>query len=184
MNLLASREQLRASLLRWVLLLVPVTLLLGFISSAMSGAGSGNLWYDALIKPDMHPPRLVFSLSWAVLHGLLGVALALVCSAWGAAGRGLAITVFGVQLVLNLAWPPVFFAAHQITLSLWLIGGLAVVTAITIALFWRIRWLAGALLLPYLAWVLFAGVLTWQILELNPQADGRSASGAVERISL
>jgi len=52
----------------------------------------------------------------------------------------------------------------------------------TIALFWRVRPLAAILLVPYLAWILFASVLTWQFREANPAADGRASSGAVSRV--
>ena len=184
MNLLASREQLRASFLRWVLLLVPAIVLLGFFSGALSGSGPGNAWFDSLVKPSIYPPPATFGLVWSMLYVLMGVALAMVCSAWGAAGRGLAIGAFAAQLVLNLAWPLVFFEAHQISAALILIVVLVLALVVTIVLFWRIRWLAGALLLPYLGWVLFAAALNWQFLELNPNADGREVSGAVERIQL
>ena len=43
---------------------------------------------------------------------------------------------------------------------------------------------AGLLLLPYLAWILFATVLNWQFLELNPDASGAEDSGAVQRVEL
>jgi len=59
-----------------------------------------------------------------------------------------------------------------------------VVVLVTVATFWRVRWQAGALLLPYLAWLCFASYLNWQILELNPNADGSAYSGAVQRVEL
>jgi tryptophan-rich sensory protein len=59
-----------------------------------------------------------------------------------------------------------------------------VAVLVTAALFWRVRRLAGWLLVPYLLWILFATVLNWQFLELNPQADGADASYAVQRIEL
>lgn len=52
----------------------------------------------------------------------------------------------------------------------------------TVVLFWRVRPLAGMLLVPYLAWVLFAAVLNWQFLEANPNADGQEVSGAVSTV--
>jgi len=55
---------------------------------------------------------------------------------------------------------------------------------LTVVLFWRVRPLAGGLLLPYLAWILFATVLNWQFLVLNPRADGIEVSNAVQRIEL
>lgn len=184
MNLLASRSQLRASILRWALLLVPGVLLLGSLSGLLSGSGAENPWYASLRKPEISPPSFLFPVVWSTLYALMGFAAALVCAAWGARGRGVALVAFAAQLVLNLAWSPVFFGAHQITGALVVILLLDAMVLLTIGLFWRIRWLAGALLLPYLAWILFATVLTWQYLQLNPQADGQTVTGAVERIEL
>jgi len=63
--------------------------------------------------------------------------------------------------------------------------GLVIVTLIaTIVLFWKIRTLAGVLLLPYLAWVLFAFVLNWQFLQLNPDLDGGLPDAPVERVRI
>jgi benzodiazapine receptor len=65
------------------------------------------------------------------------------------------------------------------------IAVLDVLVVITLMLFWRIRSLAGALLIPYLAWIAFATVLNWQFLELNPTGSGEPrGSGAVERYQL
>lgn len=184
MSELASRGQLRASLLRWALVLVPAVLLLGILSARIANSGEGNPWFDALTKPALYPPPATFAVVWTVLYILMGVALAMIASARGARGRRLAVAVFAVQLVLNLAWSPLFFAGHQIQAALVLIIVLDVAVLATVALFARIRPLAGILLLPYLAWVLFATVLTWQFLQANPDADGRDISRAPVRIEL
>lgn len=184
MTLLASPGQLRASFVRWALLLVPAVLLAGFVSGQLAGSGPGNPWFDSLAKPSIYPPPITFGIVWSVLYVMMGLAFAYICSAWGARGRGVAITMFLIQLAFNLAWSPLFFGAHQISDALVLIGVLDVAVLITLVLFWRIRVSAGLLMLPYLAWILFATVLNWQFLELNPQADGAEATGAVQRIEL
>ena len=69
-------------------------------------------------------------------------------------------------------------------LGLAVIGALAVAVIVTTGLFWKVRPLAGALLLPYLAWVLFAALLNWQFLAANPAADGQDAGGAVSRVAI
>ena len=193
MNMLASRGQLRASFIRWALFTVPLVTLLGILSGRMAGSGPGNAWFDALVKPDIYPAPMWFGIVWTVLYILMGLALALVCAAWGARGRGVAIAVFVVQFLLNLAWSPVFFGAHQISGGLYILIALDLLVMLTIVLFWRVRGLAGALLLPYLAWVLFATALNWQFLQLNPDADGGMADGgmadgggapAVERVRI
>ena len=184
MNFLASRSQLRANFLRWALLLVPGIILLGSISGLLSNSGAENPWYASLNKPEISPPSVIFPIVWTTLYAMMGFAAAVIFAAAGARGRGIAFLAFAVQLALNLAWSPVFFGAHQIAAALVVILLLDVAVLVTIGLFWRIRWLAGALLLPYLAWILFATMLTWQYHELNPDADGRVVSGAVERIAL
>lgn len=184
MTILASRAQLRASFFRWALFLVPVVLLLGFLSGAASGSGAENPWFAALEKPAIYPPPAAFGIVWSILYVLMGIAAALVAAAWGARWRTSALVLFGLQLGLNLAWSPVFFGMHQIQAALVLIGVIDVAVLVTLVLFWKVRWQAGVLLLPYLAWVCFATVLNWQFLELNPQADGTEVSGAVQRIEL
>jgi tryptophan-rich sensory protein len=172
MNMLASRGQLRASFIRWALFVVPVVLLLGFLSGQMAGSGPGNLWFDYLEKPAIYPPPATFGIVWTILYIMIGVAVALVCAAWGARGRTAALIVFAVHFLLNLAWSPTFFAFHQISLALGIIVGMIVTLLPAIWLFWKVRPLAGALLLPYLAWIVFAAALNWQFLQLNPEADG------------
>lgn len=182
MTELASSGQLRAALIRWSLVLVPGTLLLGFLSGQFGSADSA--WFASLTKPAMFPPPIAFPLAWGVLYAAMGFALAMVVAARGAPGRGIAMAAWAVQFALNLAWSPVFFGAHQITAGLVVIGALAVAVLITLVLFWRVRWLAGALFVPYLAWVLFAGLLNYEFLRANPDADGKDVSGAVSRIEI
>lgn len=183
MNRLASPAQLRASFLRWALFLVPLIVLLGFLSGQIGGSAS-SVWFSALDKPSTFPPPATFGIVWTLLYAMMGVALALVCAAWGARYRAPAIAAFAVQLLINLAWHPVFFGAHQITAALAIIVALDVAVVVTIVLFWRVRRLAAWLLAPYLAWILFATLLNWQFLELNPEADGARPSNAVQRIQL
>lgn len=185
MNFLASREQLRASLIRWALIFIPACVLLGFLSGRLSGSGPGDPWFDALLKPAIYPPSATFGIVWSILYAVMGFALALVGSAWGARGRGTAIAVFAVQFLVNLAWSPVFFGAHRITGGLLVLALLDVLVVVTIVLFWRVRKLAGVLLVPYLAWILFATALNYEFLRLNPRADGaEGGTGAAARVRI
>ena len=96
-----------------------------------------------------------------------------------------ALVAFVVQLVLNLAWSPGVLRHARDHASRWPCSlALDVAVLVTSALFWRVRRLAAWLLVPYLAWVLFATVLNWQFLVLNPRADGgeRLGRGAAHRV--
>ena len=184
MTELASSGQLRAAFLRWALVLVPGMVLMGFLASILSGSGVVSPWFAGLTKPALYPQPQVFGIVWSVLFAMMGLALAIVMSARGAWGRAQAVIAFAAQLLLNLAWSPLFFAAHRITGALVLIGLLDVAVTVTIYMFWRVRPVAAALLLPYLAWILFATLLNWQFLEANPGADGQKGAAAVQRIQL
>lgn len=178
---LASHGQLRLGLLRWVLVFVPGVLLLGMLSGAV-GSGADDPWFVALNKPQLYPPPQTFGIVWTVLYILMGLALAMVVAARGAPERRLAIVAFAVQLLLNLAWSPLFFAAHQITAALVLLVVLDVAVLLTMVLFQRVRPLAALLLAPYLLWVIFATYLNWEFRTANPESDGREVSGAAVRV--
>lgn len=169
MTELASPGQLRASLLRWSLFLAPLLLLLGTISGVMSNSGGNNFWFAGLEKPAIYPPPATFGIVWTVLYLLMGVAMAMVVTARGAPGRGLAIGVFVVQFLLNLAWSPVFFGMELLVPGFYLLLAIDLAVLVTVVLFYRVRPLAAWLLMPYLAWVLFAAVLNWQFVQANPE---------------
>ena len=178
---LASRGQLRASFLRWALFTVPLVLLLGFLSG-QAGSNAESVWFQSLVKPAIFPPPMWFGIVWSILYVLMGIALAMVCAAWGARGRTAAIVAFALQLIVNLSWSPVFFAMHRIKEALIVIGVLDVLVIVTVVLFWRVRRFAALLLLPYLAWIGFATLLNWEFLQANPDGGREgTATGAVQR---
>lgn len=183
MSELAHRSQLRAAQWRWALFLVPLVVALGFLSG-LTGSAGDNPWSASLQKPALYPPAIIFPIVWTILYALMGLALAIVVAARGAKGRGVAIVAFIVQLLLNLAWSPLFFTAHQITLALGVILILDVAVLLTILLFAGVRGLAAWLMVPYFAWLLFATYLNFEIHRLNPEADGQEVSGAVTRVQL
>lgn len=170
MTELASPGQLRAALARWTLFLSPLLLMLGFFSGVLAGSVQDNVWFFELEKPAIYPPPQTFGIVWSALYLVMGLALAMVVTARGAAERGRALALFALQFVLNLAWSPVFFGMQQIQGALILLVGIDLAVLATVWAFYRIRPLAGILLVPYLAWVLFATVLNYQFLIANPGA--------------
>ena len=183
-NELVHPGQVRNSFLRWTLLLAPGVMLLGALSGAIAGETATNPWFAALAKPALSPSLAAFGLAWGILLPLTGLAAAVVAAARGAYWRKTALVVFAVQLVLALAWRPLFFAAHQITQGLAVLVALDLAVLATIVLFNRVRPAAAAMMLPYLAWLLFLTLLTWQFMTANPHLDGQPVSGAVTRVTL
>ncbi len=187
MSELASPGQLRMSLARWCIVLVPLFIVLGSASGLLSGSGGNNPWYQALEKPALNPPGWVFGVVWPILYALQAIALAMIIHARGAPGRMRAIILFVVQLVLNLAWSPLFFGQHEVGMALWLLIAILVVAAVTCWHFGRIRRLAAWLMVPYLAWLCFAAYLNFSIDRLNPDAESlknpvaRTQIGSVTR---
>lgn len=182
MNFLASKAQLRASFLRWSLFCVPLIVLLGFLGGQM---GSPNtLWFQSLTKPSIFPPPATFGIVWSILYVMIGFALALVISAWGAYGRGLAVVLFAIHFIFNLAWTAVFFGMQNMLGGL-IVLGCGVVTVLPVLFaFWRVRKVAAYLLLPYFTWLCFASVLNYQFMVENPDGGRADESGAAVKINL
>ena len=121
-------------------------------------------YYERLRKPGWAPPKQAFGPVWTALYALIGTAAWLVSRRGGSEG---ALRLWGVQLVLNAAWTPLFFGARARGAALVEIAVMwAAIVATTFAFFSR-RTLAGVLMLPYLAWVTFATALTYEVWRRN-----------------
>ncbi|MGW1771292.1 TspO/MBR family protein [Streptomyces sp. NPDC002104] len=134
---------------------------------ALASADAGEV-YGALQRPGWAPPAWLFAPVWTVLYGMTAVAAWLV---WRHPDRPRvrrSLAWWSVQLVLNLAWTPVFFVARQYGLALLNILLLLAALAITVVLFRRLSRVSALLLVPYLVWVAFATALNASIWQLNP----------------
>ena len=98
----------------------------------------------------------------------MAVAAWLVWRRRGLAGAWASLSLFGLQLALNLAWTGLFFALRRPGWAFGEILLLWVSILATLLLFGRISRLAAGLLAPYLAWVTFAAALNFAIWRLNP----------------
>lgn len=127
-------------------------------------AGTAESTYQDLDLPAFAPPSWLFGPVWTVLYVMIAVAGWLV---WRARGVDVATVAWGVQLLLNLAWTPLFFAGDRYGLALVDIVALLVAILATIALAWPRSRTAALLLVPYLAWVAFATALNAAIWHLN-----------------
>jgi len=170
--------------MRWAFVTVPFIILLGFASARLAPTGTANRWYMALVKPAGTPPDWAFPVAWTIIYVMLGLALAMILHARGSRLRGPAITLFFVQLAVNLIWSPLFFGMHALFWSLVTIVAMFVLALATTMLFGRIRTGAAWLLVPYLAWLCYAGALTYGINALNPGGETLVPSSSTTQIMI
>lgn len=152
--------------------------LAGFIVACFCVASSGAFfrpgeWYERLTKPAWCPPNWLFAPAWTVLYITIAVAGWWVWRKAGFAGATLAFAIYAAQLLLNAAWSAIFFGARRLDLAFGELVLLWASIGATIIAFYQIEPAAAYLLLPYLAWVTFAGLLNLSLLRLN---GGRVAS--------
>jgi len=153
----------------WIRILICIVVING-----LGGAGafftmdSLRDWYDGLTRPPGVPPAAVFGPVWTILYALIGISLALV---WHRVPAGRpkqgALTAFLVQMILNLAWTPVFFGLHWLGVALAVIAALWVWILVTILRFKPLDRTAAMLLVPYLIWVSYATYLNAGYFWLN-----------------
>lgn len=148
--------------------------LLGWLALCLGAAAIGGLasanagdFYQILIRPDWAPPAWLFAPVWSALYLMMAVAAWLVWRARGFRLAKTALALFISQLIANALWTWLFFAWRQGALAFGEILLLWLLILCTVIAFWRVRWIAGALLLPYLAWVSFACALTYAIWQRN-----------------
>jgi translocator protein len=144
------------------------------VSFAASGVGAAasiqaKSFYSQLVQPNWAPPSEIFGPVWTILYTLMGIAAWLVWRSGGFRPNRQALTLFLLQLAFNALWSWLFFAWYLGVLALADIAVLWILIVATLVSFWRVRPLAGALLIPYLLWVSFASVLNYSLWQLNPQ---------------
>ena len=153
------------------LLTVPAIVIVGTLMGVVSNSGFDNGWYAALAKPSFQPPAWMFGVVWTALYAMMGIALAIVMNAPPSGQRSVALVLFFFQLTLNFSWSPIFFGARMIDLALLVIATMLILVTVTVIRFGGISKLAGALLIPYLAWLCLATALNYETGRLNPGAD-------------
>jgi benzodiazapine receptor len=154
-------------------------LALSFAAAGLGGVAAADAggFYASLSRPAWAPPSWLFAPVWTLLYASMAVAAWLVWRERGWAQARGALTLFVVQLAANALWTWLFFAWRAGAAAFAEVAVLWVLIACTILAFWRVRALAGILLLPYLAWVGFAAALTWAVWQRNPQLLGPAMPG-------
>jgi benzodiazapine receptor len=147
----------------------------GFVVACFLVTGAAQLffdtqageWYGALRKPPFTPPNWVFAPVWTVLYVCMGLAAWFVWRQRSGTRVALPLVLFAVQLVLNAAWPVLFFHFQRIDVAFAEILVLWAAIALAVWRFFLVSAPAGWLMVPYLGWVTFATVLNLFLWRLN-----------------
>jgi len=152
----------------WLALLVLAALTA--LTALAGGLGSTDApwFYRQLARPSWSPPAWVFAPAWTLLYVLMTVSAWLVVRARGWPAARPLMLLFVAQLVANGLWSWLFFKWHLGVAAIADIVLLLALIAAMMVAFWRVRPLAGMLLVPYFAWVSFATALTVAMWRLNP----------------
>lgn len=142
--------------------------------AALGGAATDiGPWYEALRKPAWQPPNWLFAPAWTAIYALTALAGV---RAWqrtpDMAGRGRVLLAFALNALLNVGWSVLFFTLQRPDWALVEVVPLWLSVLLIIAVSGRRDRTAGWLLVPYLAWVAFAGVLNWSVVRLNGPFPG------------
>ncbi|MDN3508161.1 MAG: tryptophan-rich sensory protein [Simkaniaceae bacterium] len=148
---------------RWIKFILSFVICFG-VAYLGSLATDTSGWYDTLKFPAWKPTKLTFPIVWNIIFACMSISLWLV---WKPKTSPSAYIIFGVQLLLNLLWSPVFFQLHSIFGALWIAAFLWLAVFANLIIFGRTSQLAAWLLVPYLLWATFAFALNLNIYLLN-----------------
>ncbi|WP_298393882.1 TspO/MBR family protein [Flavobacterium sp.] len=151
-----------------IVVVVMTCLVIGYLSGMVTRE-SITTWYPTLVKPIFNPPNWIFAPVWTSLYIMMGIAGGLV---WNKLEGNEVIVkkaflFFIIQLALNALWSLIFFKLHNLLLASIEVVLLLLMIYETYNQFKKIDKIAGFLLIPYIAWVSFATVLTISIWYLN-----------------
>jgi tryptophan-rich sensory protein len=146
----------------------------GFLLACFAAASTGAIfrpgpWYRRLRKPAFNPPDWLFAPAWTVLYIAIAVAGWLV---WEVRGFGPEIALWFFSLLLNAAWSWLFFGKRRMDLAFYELVVFWLSIAGMILAFAPASATAAWLMVPYLAWVSFAGLLNWTLWRMNPAEVG------------
>lgn len=134
-----------------------------------------SIWFDNLIQPPFAPPSVIFAPVWTALYILIFLALIIYIfksreekNSFFTEDKLNGYIAFTVQMLLNLAWSPVFFGLKNISAAFAVIIFLDLFAILTAKKFRSVSKFAGILFVPYILWLLFATYLNLGYLILNP----------------
>jgi len=124
-------------------------------------------WYDTLTLPSFTPDGSVIGAVWTVLYILIAISMIFTCRRLEGKKKESLVALYAINLTANALWTPIFFGEHRIDLALLTILVIDVTGIMLVWQLWKDNRTEAALLIPYVAWVLFATFLNASILTLN-----------------
>ncbi len=154
------------SKLKTLLICVAIPLIVGGLSGFLTRDSMET--FALLNKPPLSPPGFLFPIVWTILYILMGLASYLVVTSDNPRGQiNEALMMYALQLGINFFWSIFFFNCGWYLFSFFWLVLLWIFIFRTIQLFLPLSKTAAYLMLPYLAWVTFAGYLNLGIWWLN-----------------
>jgi benzodiazapine receptor len=136
----------------------------GMLSGSISGLYGD---YESFVRPDLYPPGWTFSVIWLILYLLMGISLYIISGYRRSRGRDIALSLFGIQLAMNLVWSPVFFIGSYYLAGSILLMAILVTVLLMIWSFARIDERASIIQIPYVIWLCIALYLSYMVCVLN-----------------
>lgn len=123
-------------------------------------------WYSSLQKPWFTPPAIVFQLLWPILYLTIGLSTLMALSS----DKQLYYWIIPLlNLVINLSFAPITFKRHNLLWSS-IISTMTLITALMMVIEYGMidKTLQSMyLLIPYIAWLGFATILSWNVKTIN-----------------
>ena len=152
-------------LIKWKKLFVCILIpnILGFLGSLIGNVQNG---FDGIVKPSFTPPSIVFPIAWTILYTLMGISTYLISES-DSYNKSKALTIYGIQLILNASWTFFFFNLNWFLFSFILVIIILALVFLMVKEFYKINKTAAYLQIPYIIWLIFAAILSYNVYLLN-----------------
>lgn len=152
-------------MIKWKKLLINILIpnVLGFLGSLIGNVQNG---FDGIFKPSFTPPAIVFPIAWTLLYILMGIS-SYIISESSSENKGSAFVIYGIQLLLNASWTYFFFNLNWFLVSFMLIIVILALVILMIKEYYDINKTAAFLQIPYVIWLIFAAILSYNVYLLN-----------------
>ncbi|MBR3198470.1 MAG: tryptophan-rich sensory protein [Bacilli bacterium] len=152
-------------MIKWKKLIICILIpnILGFLGSLIGNVQNG---FNEIVKPDFTPPSIVFPIAWTVLYILMGVSTYLIIESKNT-DNNRPLILYSIQLILNASWTFFFFNLKWFLFSFILIIIILILVILMTTEFYKIKPLAAYLQIPYILWLIFAAILSYNVYLLN-----------------